>query len=254
MQSELSRSKFAQETLEQSTLALSDLGEKYSGLNSLLASSKTLVTTLLKSQKSDTWYLETTLYILLTTLIWLFFRRILYGPLSWFVLWPLKIVFRIFFAVAPIGASTSSSSSLSAANEPSTSLIVQPSAKGDIPKRPNLNNQEANYVRVGGGGRGHAQQEEDPSAPDSLSQQVGQMAEQAQQQEQQSQQGSQAQAQQNEPVQRADGTVLEESDRPKNPKKRMFEANVEDAKVEAGSQGEKVGAEEGGEQWKRDEL
>jgi len=105
MQSELSRSRFAQETLEQSTAALGDLGEKYSDLNSLLASSRTLVTTLLKSQKSDTWYLETTFYILITTLIWLVFRRWLYGPISWFIIWPLKLLFRIAFAVAPIGAS-----------------------------------------------------------------------------------------------------------------------------------------------------
>ncbi len=92
MQSELSRSKFAQETLDESTAALADLGERYSDLTTLLASSRTLVTTLLKSTKSDTWYLETTFYILITTLIWLIFRRWLYGPITWFLIWPLKIL------------------------------------------------------------------------------------------------------------------------------------------------------------------
>ena len=61
MKDELSRSRFAQETLEQTNAALQDLGEQYSDLNTLLANSKNLVSTLLKSTKSDTWYLETTL-------------------------------------------------------------------------------------------------------------------------------------------------------------------------------------------------
>jgi len=75
MQSELSRSRFAQETLEQSTAALADLGEHYTNLNTLLANSRSLLTSLVKSQKSDTWYLETAFYILVTTIIWLVFRR-----------------------------------------------------------------------------------------------------------------------------------------------------------------------------------
>lgn len=228
MQTELSRSKFAQETLEQSTAALADLGEKYSDLNTLLANSRTLVTTLLKSQKSDTWYLETTFYILITTVIWLVFRRWLYGPLSWFIIWPLKILFRVFFAVVPIGASSASSSSLSTSSEPRTSLIVKPSATGGIPQRP-IGDNKPHYVRVGGGGRGYMQ---DPSPPNSLSQSIGKMAEQNQQQEHPQLREGTRQEKQNEPVVRGDGTVLQDSDRPRNPKKRMWEENVESAKYE----------------------
>lgn len=130
MQAELSRSQFAQETLgltpltpsaqaskkrrtfvfcyyfyidrfllEQSTAALSSLSESYSTLDTLLASSRSLVTSLLRSQKSDTWYLETAFYILVGTIIWLVFRRILYGPLWWTLWMPLKLMVRMSFAV-----------------------------------------------------------------------------------------------------------------------------------------------------------
>ncbi|KAI1920656.1 Protein transport protein sec20 [Ophidiomyces ophidiicola] len=99
MQSELSRSQFAQQTLEQSTAALNSLSESYSQLDTLLASSRSLVGSLLRSQKSDTWYLETAFYILVGTIIWLVFRRILYGPLWWLLWIPLKMAYRVMFAI-----------------------------------------------------------------------------------------------------------------------------------------------------------
>ena len=260
MQSELSRSRFAQETLEQSTAALADLGERYADVNSLLQNSRSLVTTLLKSTKSDTWYLETTFYILITTIVWLVFRRWLYGPLTWFLVWPLKLVVRVLFGVVGLGTA-SRSSSLAVSAEPSTSLIVKPSATGGIPRR----NSEAgnppshNYIPVGGGGRGYRR--DDPSAPGSVSEQVGKMAEQAQQQQQQ-QQGEEdvhPQLRQNRqqpedegPVVRGDGTVLKESDRPRNPKKKMWDEGVERERFEQAQQQQQQ--QEGEQRRKRDEL
>jgi protein transport protein SEC20 len=267
MQNELSRSRFAQETLEQSTAALADLGERYSDLNTLLANSRTLVTTLLKSTKSDTWYLETTFYILITTIIWLIFRRWLYGPLTWFLVWPLKLLFRIVFGVVGFGtAATASakSSSLAVPSESSTSLIVKPSATGGAPRRnsdPNAPPPQ-NYIRVGGGGRGYYQG--DPSPPNSLSQEVGKMAEQAQQQQREQQEEDvhpqlRAQRQQSDeegPVVRGDGTVLQESDKPRNPKKKMWEEDVEREKFEQQQQAQQQQQQqqEGGQRRKRDEL
>ncbi|PWY92746.1 hypothetical protein BO70DRAFT_306397 [Aspergillus heteromorphus CBS 117.55] len=99
MQAELSRSQFAQETLEQSTAALSSLSESYTDLDSLLSSSRNLIGSLLRSQKSDTWYLETAFYILIGTIVWLVFRRILYGPMWWLVWLPLKLFGRFTFAI-----------------------------------------------------------------------------------------------------------------------------------------------------------
>lgn len=251
LSSELSRSRFAQETLEQSTAALADLGESYADLNSLLANSRTLVTTLLKSQKSDTWYLETTFYILVSTVIWLVFRRWLYGPISWFILWPAKILIRVLFALVPVSASAAGSSVL-------TSLVVKPSATGGIPTR----QPGQNFVRaVGGGGRAYyaPNPEFDPSAEESLSRTVGRMAEQAQaesnskteeqgkQEEEEVHPQLRKKVQEEEgPVVRGDGTVLpDRGERPRNPKKKMW--------VEGGEG--KVAEEEGGQREReRDEL
>lgn len=238
MKDELSRSRFAQETLEQSTAALENLGDQYQDLNTLLANSKNLVSTLLKSTKSDTWYLETTFYVLITTVIWLVFRRWLYGPLTWFLIWPIKLIFRILFAVVPFGAASSAASSSVAVSSSSRSLVVQPSATGGIPRRePNA---QPRYIPVGRGGGGPIQGQ-DPSPEGSYSQQVGKMAEQKQQQQQEQvpdhpQFRQQKKEEDEGPVTLGDGTVLKESSKPRNPKKKMWEENVESKKMDEAQQ------------------
>ncbi|PKS10542.1 hypothetical protein jhhlp_002296 [Lomentospora prolificans] len=82
------------ETLEESSGALTQVGDSYMSLDTMLSSSKELLGTLVKSQKSDTWYLQTSLYMLLITLAWLVFRRWMYGPLWWLMWLPLRLVFR----------------------------------------------------------------------------------------------------------------------------------------------------------------
>ncbi|KJZ72589.1 hypothetical protein HIM_07948 [Hirsutella minnesotensis 3608] len=71
------------------------LNESYTSLDSMLASSRDLLGTLLRSQKSDTWYLQTALYMLAVTGAWLLFRRILYGPMWWLVWLPLRLLFGV---------------------------------------------------------------------------------------------------------------------------------------------------------------
>jgi protein transport protein SEC20 len=93
--SELTKSEFARQTLSESSVALRKLDESYTSLDGMLASSRDLLGTLLKSQKSDTWYLQTALYMLMVTGAWLVFRRILYGPLWWLVWLPLRIMFGV---------------------------------------------------------------------------------------------------------------------------------------------------------------
>jgi len=88
---ELSRSRFAHETLETSNAQLKELNERYTSLDDLLSKSRSLLGTLVRSQKSDTWYLQTTLYILAATIAWLVFRKLLYGPMWWFVYLPFKL-------------------------------------------------------------------------------------------------------------------------------------------------------------------
>lgn len=90
---ELERSEYAHQTLTESSAALKQLNESYGDLDSMLASSKDLLGTLLRSQKSDTWYLQTAMYMLMVTGAWLVFRRILYGPIWWLVWLPVRIIF-----------------------------------------------------------------------------------------------------------------------------------------------------------------
>ncbi|KAG5979853.1 hypothetical protein E4U55_004705 [Claviceps digitariae] len=92
---ELFRSEYAHQTLTESSTALRELDESYSSLDSMLASSRDLLGTLLRSQKSDTWYLQTALYMLMVTGAWLLFRRILYGPMWWLVWLPLRVLFGV---------------------------------------------------------------------------------------------------------------------------------------------------------------
>ncbi|KAK7989238.1 hypothetical protein PG989_009553 [Apiospora arundinis] len=94
MAAELSRSDFAHTTLKESTAALAQLSDSYSSLDSVLTRSRDLLGTLLKSQKSDTWYLETAFYLLATTLCWLVYRRFLYGPMWWLIWFPIRTLFR----------------------------------------------------------------------------------------------------------------------------------------------------------------
>lgn len=94
VQDELARSMTLHEALGASTSQLRQLGSTYGRMEDLLTSSRDLLGVLLKSTKSDTWYLETTFYMLAATLAWLVFRRWLYGPAWWLVWLPLRLVFR----------------------------------------------------------------------------------------------------------------------------------------------------------------
>ncbi|KAJ6783697.1 hypothetical protein PWT90_09686 [Aphanocladium album] len=93
--SELGRSEFAHQTLTESSAALRQLDDSYGSLDSMLGKSRELLGTLLRSQKSDTWYLQTAFYMLAVTTAWLVFRRLLYGPIWWLVLFPLRILFGV---------------------------------------------------------------------------------------------------------------------------------------------------------------
>ena len=226
MQQELSRSQFAHDTLQQSTAALSTLTESYGNLDTLLSSSRSLVSTLIHSNKSDTWYLETAFYILLTTIGWLIFRRIIYGPGWWLLYLPTKLLWRLTSVVLNVviaffgatGAAKQSAALSNASAQISTSLIVQPSAtSGGIPTF------DATMAApsIGSGGRGNAQPVPQASQGEgkSLSEEVGKVAEA-------SQMAEKAKVESAQPVEPApQGTVLRErrADELPNPKKRIWE-------------------------------
>lgn len=216
--------------LDESTTALQTLSEKYNTIDTLLDSSRNLVSSLLHSQKSDTWYLESAFWLLVVTISWLVFRRILYGPGWWLLYLPVKLTWRLiifntgvflnlFATIAGAVGGAKQSSALSQASERiSTSLIIKPSATGHFPRfQPNM---VAPSMAVGAGGSGaKATQSEQnsESTKTKLSEQVGQATEQSQQQQQEASIATSEIASQ--------GTVLRErsSDEPPNPKKRMWE-------------------------------
>ena len=236
LSTELSRSRFAQETFDQSTEALAELGEHYSNLESILSNSRNLLGTLLRSQKSDTWYLETAFYILLATLCWLIFRRILLGPfvrlpvfvykllafaLNWVVLKPLFLFLTATGVITTNPAGAANVTSLSSTTR--TPLIIKPSATGDIPRISNMADQmPKGGIPAGAGGAG-AKQGKDPVLEGQMSEQIGRMAEQS---GRQGVEPAEDGKDEKELPRRADGTVLQErsEDVPRNPKKKMFEA------------------------------
>lgn len=234
LSTEVSRSRFAQETFDESTAALAQLGEDYANLDTILTNSRNLLGTLLRSQKSDTWYLETAFYILIATLCWLFFRRILYGPfiklplflwnvgivlLRWIVLKPIWLFLTTTGVITTTTVSASGRGSTRLTTTPSRPpLIVQPSASGGIPRFEMADREAINRgggVPAGGGGSGAKVGKDGERVSD----QIGEMHDQSQQE-------SEGNVQR-----RGDGTILQErGDIPKNPKKKAFEADVEDAK------------------------
>ncbi|KIW01775.1 uncharacterized protein PV09_06947, partial [Verruconis gallopava] len=231
MATELERSQFAQEILDSSTRELEQLNESYTDLDTMLKTSKGLVTQLMKSNKSDTWYLLTARTFLLVVLAWLVWRRLLWGPTWWFLWLPLKIMYMTLATILSafgLGRRLPDNSMVSR-----SSLRVMPSASQGPPVV--LNGRQAPYIKVGRGGG--ASPPKDPSEEGSLSQKIGKMVENA------------------EKVVRGDGSELVDSDEPRNPKKRVMDASEEglgagdiidslDSREEEGPSPNAVGGEE----------
>ena len=234
MTAELQRSRFAQETLENSTKDLAALSESYNNLDTLLSSSRSLVSSLIYSQKSDTWYLESAFYILGATIAWLVFRRLIYGPGWWLLYLPTKWILRLTLLPLQIlvgilssaGAKNQSSALSQSSASISTSLAQIPTGTGKIPRRPP--GQPAPSIMVGAGGHGakmpvHEQQarpSQSTQEDKDLSEKIGRMAEQSQEEDKSSEERDEKQ----------EGTVLQErteEDGPPNPKKRMFEEPID---------------------------
>ncbi|EAS28878.3 protein transport membrane glycoprotein Sec20 [Coccidioides immitis RS] len=218
MQSELSRSQFAQQTLEQSTAALNSLSESYSNLDTLLASSRSLVSSLLRSQKSDTWYLETAFYILLGTIIWLLFRRIFYGPLWWLLWLPLKMIYRSMLAIfGLVGLSGGAQKSVTSVRHSVTSVLSATSMATVIPSARTLaeadsseSSQTASAIPA--------------TESESISEEIVKMVSEREKEEDQHRQSGGTNVDDISPEERK-----RQEEMPRNPKKRMWEENIDKA-------------------------
>jgi len=87
---ELQKSRFASETLAQSTEALRELGERYSAFDDVLGKSRELIRDLVKKNKSDRWYYEMAIKMLIGMLLWIILRRLFWGPIWLLMVWPVK--------------------------------------------------------------------------------------------------------------------------------------------------------------------
>jgi protein transport protein SEC20 len=218
MANELSRSQFAHDTLKESTAALDQLSESYTSLDSVLASTKGLLGMLLKSQKSDTWYLETAFYVLLATISWLVFRRFIYGP-AWLLLYlPRKALWYAWIALSTVLGLGAGSSAVSVSS-PGVGTTIMPVS--GTATQATMSGTDAPEVRRPG--RGDAVPPMPPREDEEgrrLVDIVGKMAEDTREQGQE----------QGQP-ERNDGQPQEEEVQ-RNPKKRMWDADVEARKQE----------------------
>lgn len=165
----IQQSEFAQQTLDESQEALKELAESYGGTSDLLKNSRGLVKQLLRSQKSDTWYLTSSVYLLIITILWLLFRRLLYGPLWWFVWQPLKVMWSLTFAsLGMLGFGKSS-------NEASSSVSI--SRRGIPTNAPDMEVRSIALPAKGGGWGGNPQPHS-PETPEMVDK-IGQMVESA---------------------------------------------------------------------------
>ena len=118
LQGELSKSRFASETLAESGEALRELTARYSVFDDALRKSKTLIRDLVKKNKSDRWYYETAIRILLATLLWIVVRRLFWGPLWLVVVWPVQTLWWAGAAAVGLGSRSGGSASSAVVGQP----------------------------------------------------------------------------------------------------------------------------------------
>ena len=218
--------------LEQSTETLQALTENYSDISSLLSNSRSLLSTLVRSQKSDTWYLETAFYVLVGTIIWLIFRRFLYGPLWWLVWLPLKLFFRA--SGAGLGAlGILGASGVASTTRGRPTLIEKPSATGDFPTW--ASTAQAPRIVVGGGRKDPSDlydtRTDTPSIRPSMTDDIAKAIEKANEQPSAASRPKEsAETGKSQKSAESDGKDGQQGSR--NPKKRMWEEDKEAKKQE----------------------
>ncbi len=241
---ELSKSQFAHDTLKESSAALNQLGDNYMSLDSMLASTRSVLSTLMKSQKSDTWYLETAFYILVATVGWLIFRRFIYGPAWWFIYLPLSLFWKSFRGVLALVGIVSSTAVVTTGlpNQNAGTTIIP----GTSAVQATTSGSDAPEATVGGRGRGnaippmdegaHKRSDTDRRRERPLYEEVGEMVEETREQ---AQRGNEGQAQEQPADQQEEGQQQQESEQhreeqvQRNPLKRQWDEAVEGPKHDA---------------------
>ncbi|KAJ9615440.1 Protein transport protein sec20 [Cladophialophora chaetospira] len=211
LEGELSTSQFAQQTLEESQQALNSLATSYAGTTDLLKASRGFVGQLVRSNKSDTWFLKTSFYLLAVTIAWLFYRRIIYGPMMLFIVWPLKLMWWMTFSSFGILLGGKSEVSAVSAPVPTLSISMPGAAVRSMPT--NVGGSQVYFKSMhlpakGGGARGPPPEIPQNEVEDRMIDKIGRMME--------NQEGSYVDDISEEERQRQEAE-------PRNPKKRMME-------------------------------
>ncbi|KIW83468.1 hypothetical protein Z517_02713 [Fonsecaea pedrosoi CBS 271.37] len=156
LEGELSVSQFAQQTLEESQQALDSLAQSYAGTTDLLKASRGFLGQLVRSNKSDTWFLRSSFYLLAVTICWLFYRRILYGPLMLFIWWPLRMMWWVTLtSMGAVGLGRRSDAMTSPAAVPSVTVSMPGmNARGMPTHKSGIYFKSMELPAKGGGGRG----------------------------------------------------------------------------------------------------
>ena len=173
-----------------------------------MKASRGLVGQLVRSNKSDSWYLQTAFYMMAITIIWLIFRRWLYGPLWWLVFLPLKLGWK--GTALLIGGGPIASSSVAVTSRVKTT-------RSGVPTNPSGTVFKSMGLPAKGGGWGEPARppgEGQAAAEETMVEKVGKMIDEA-----------------------GEGRIdidnlsdeerREQEQQPRNPKKRMMEADVE---------------------------
>lgn len=203
----LQQSQFAQQALEESQEQLTNLSTRYAGTTDMLQKSRGLVKMLVTSQKSDTWYLQTSVYILIVTIAWLIFRRLLYGPLWWLVWLPMKWTWWLVLMI--FGGSTPGKEATAVKNSTVSSGTA---TKLDVPR--NTPGKQWNYHAIppkGAGWNGPSDPEKNAPPSPEMVDRVAKMIREAEQ--------------------GTDAVLEDRSGQERNPKKRMMELEKEQAKL-----------------------
>lgn len=175
LEGELARSQFAQQTLEESQQVLESLTESYSGTTDLLKASRGFVSQLVRSTKSDTWFLRSSFYLLAATICWLFYRRLIYGPMMLFIWWPFRI---LWWSLSGLGAALLRRPDLvpAKASAPSLSVSMPGTKVGGRPTlNPSMRSRSVELPAKGGGWDRRPAQP--PMEPESLIEEIGRMTE-----------------------------------------------------------------------------
>ncbi|OAP63612.1 hypothetical protein AYL99_02839 [Fonsecaea erecta] len=221
LEGELSVSQFAQQTLEESQQALDSLTHSYAGTTDLLKASRGFVGQLVRSNKSDTWFLKSSFYILAATICWLFYRRILYGPMMLFIWWPLRIMWWVTLtSFGALGLGGKSDDVTSPAPIPSLTISMPGMNARGMPTHQSNIYFKSMELPAKGGGRGPPpqipQQNTPEQAIDSMIEKVGRMMDD----------------QETDVDDITDEERRAQQDQPKNTKKRMMEVDVEQVRDE----------------------